>query len=74
MAKGEVLAILGNRYRERVRVGLSKEATETYTYGGRQGRASSRTTQMAHDGGTAEGTLNFGKAGDRVVLGNLDGL
>lgn len=27
-----------------------------------------------HDGGAAEGTLSLGGAGDRVVLGNLDGL
>jgi hypothetical protein len=28
----------------------------------------------AHNGGAAEGTLSLGDAGDRVVLGNLDGL
>jgi len=37
-------------------------------------RAGEFLCDTAHDGGSAEAQLVFGRAGDRPLLGNLDGL
>jgi RHS repeat-associated protein len=44
------------------------QVTETYTYGGRQGRASSRTTQMTYDGTPSE---SFAQSWSWNALGDL---